>query len=171
MKRLHVHVAVDDLTHSVGFYRTLFAAEPAVVKPDYAKWMLDDPRVNFVISTRSGKSGLDHLGIQVETSDELQEVYRRLQQADRPVLDQGATTCCYAQSEKSWITDPQGLSWETFLTTGESTVYGDSADLGAIRTTAATCCTPETPQDACCAPKLDLTVAAPCCGPKASDHA
>ena len=97
------------------------------------KWMLDDPRVNFAISTRSGKSGLDHLGIQVETQDELHEVYDRLRQADRPVLDEGATTCCYAQSEKSWITDPQGLSWETFLTSGESTVYGDSADLGAIR--------------------------------------
>jgi len=156
MKRLHVHVSADDLAQSVRFYSTLFAAEPAVTKQDYAKWMLDDPRVNFAISTRSGESGLDHLGIQVETLGELQEVYGRLRQADRPVLDEGATTCCYAQSEKSWITDPQGVSWETFLTTGESTVYGDSADLGAIRTTAAVCCTPETPQGACCAPKPDL---------------
>ena len=162
MKRLHVHVSVDDLAQSVRFYSTLFAAEPAVTKADYAKWMLDDPRVNFAISTRSGGSGLDHLGIQVETQGELQEVYDRLRQADRPVLDEGATTCCYAQSEKSWITDPQGLSWETFLTTGESTVYGDSADLGAIRTTAAICCTSETPQGACCAPKPELAAAA-CC--------
>ena len=123
MKRLHVHVSVDDLAQSVRFYSTLFAAEPAVTKPDYAKWMLDDPRVNFAISTRSGGSGLDHLGIQVETQGELQEVYGRLRQADRPVVEQSATTCCYAQSEKSWITDPQGVSWETFLTTGESTVY------------------------------------------------
>jgi catechol 2,3-dioxygenase-like lactoylglutathione lyase family enzyme len=163
MKRLHVHVSVDDLAQSVLFYSTLFAAEHAVAKVDYAKWMLDDPRVNFAISTRSGGSGLDHLGIQVETQDELQEVFGRLRQADRPVLDEGATTCCYAQSEKSWITDPQGVSWETFLTTGESTVYGDSADLGAIRTTAAVCCTPETPQGACCAPKPELAAASACC--------
>ena len=159
MKRLHVHVSVDDLAQSVRFYSTLFAAEPAVTKADYAKWMLDDPRVNFAISTRSGGSGLDHLGIQVETQDELQEVYGRLRQADRPVLDEGATTCCYAQSEKSWITDPQGVSWETFLTTGESTLYGNSADLGAIRTTAAVCCTPETPRE------TGLAVTAACCAP------
>ena len=163
MKRLHVHVSVDDLAQSVRFYSTLFATEPAVTKADYAKWMLDDPRVNFAISTRSGGAGLDHLGIQVETQGELQEVYGRLRQADRPVVEQSATTCCYAQSEKSWITDPQGVSWETFLTTGESTVYGDSADLGAIRTTAAVCCTPETPQSACCAPKPDLAATAACC--------
>jgi catechol 2,3-dioxygenase-like lactoylglutathione lyase family enzyme len=149
MKRLHVHVSVHDLAGSVRFYSALFAATPAVRKPDYAKWMLDDPRVNFAISTRSGGSGLDHLGIQVETADELADVYSRLQAADRPVLEEGATTCCYATSEKSWIADPQGLSWETFLTSGESTVYGDSADLGAIRTTAATCCAPETRQGAC----------------------
>jgi catechol-2,3-dioxygenase len=164
MKRLHVHVSVEDIAQSVRFYSTLFAAEPAVTKPDYAKWMLDDPRVNFAISTRSGEAGLDHLGIQVETSDELHEVYGRLQQADRPVLEEGATTCCYAKSEKSWITDPQGLSWETFLTSGESTVYGDSVDLGPIRTTAAACCTPETPQGVCCDPKPELAAHASCCG-------
>lgn len=148
MKRLHVHVSVEDIARSVRFYSTLFAAEPAVVKPDYAKWMLEDPRVNFAISTRGGQTGLDHLGIQVETPDELHEVYGRLQAADRPVLEEGATTCCYAKSEKSWITDPQGVSWETFLTTGESTVYGDSADLGPIRTTGNACCTPAAPQGA-----------------------
>lgn len=115
MKRLHVHVSVDDLARSIGFYSTLFAAEPSVVKPDYAK------------------AGLDHLGIQVETRAELQDVYRRLRQADRPMLEEGATTCCYAKSEKAWIADPQGVSWETFLTSGESTVYGDSADLGPIQ--------------------------------------
>jgi catechol 2,3-dioxygenase-like lactoylglutathione lyase family enzyme len=134
MKRLHVHVSVEDIAQSVRFYSKLFATEPAVIKTDYAKWMLDDPRVNFAISTRCGVVGVDHLGIQVETPDELREVYQRLQQADRPVLEEGATTCCYARSEKSWITDPQGLSWETFLTSGESTVYGDSVDLGPIRT-------------------------------------
>ena len=165
MKRLHVHVSVDDLDASTRFYSTLFAVPPSVIKPDYAKWMLDDPLVNFAISTRSGKSGLDHLGIQVETQDELHDVYDRLQQADRPVLEEGATTCCYAKSEKSWITDPQGLSWETFLTSGESTVYGDSVDLGPIRTTATACCTPETRQGVCCAPKPELASTAACCGP------
>jgi catechol-2,3-dioxygenase len=144
MKRLHVHVSVDDLAQSIRFYSTLFSAQPTVTRPDYAKWMLDDPCVNFAISTRSSETGLDHLGIQVETSDELHEVYGRLRQADRSVLEEGATTCCYAKSEKSWITDPQGLSWETFLTTGESTVYGDSVDLGPIRTAKAkTCCEPQ----------------------------
>ncbi len=164
MKRLHVHVSVEDIARSVRFYSTLFAAEPTVTKPDYAKWMLDDPRVNFAISTRSAQSGLDHLGIQVETSEELHEVYGRLQQADHPILEEGATTCCYAQSEKSWVADPQGLPWETFLTSGESTVYGDSVDLGPIRTTAAACCTPETPPRACCAPKPDLAADGACCG-------
>jgi catechol 2,3-dioxygenase-like lactoylglutathione lyase family enzyme len=143
MKRLHVHVAVNDLDHSIAFYTTLFAAQPTVTKPDYAKWMLDDPRVNFAISTRGGQNGLDHLGIQVETQDELHEVYGRLEQANRPVLEEGATTCCYAKSEKSWITDPQGLSWETFLTSGESTIYGDSVDLGPIRTASVACCAPD----------------------------
>jgi catechol 2,3-dioxygenase-like lactoylglutathione lyase family enzyme len=170
MKRLHVHVSVDDLAESVRFYSTLFAAEPGVMKGDYAKWMLDDPRVNFAISARSGESGLDHLGIQVETPGELQEVFGRLSRADRPVLDEGATTCCYAQSEKAWITDPQGLSWETFLTTGDSTIYGDSVDLGPIRTTSASCCTPETLQGACCAPKPELAANAPCCAAGEASH-
>lgn len=167
MKRLHVHVSVADIAQSVRFYSTLFAAAPAVIKPDYAKWMLDDPRVNFAISTRNGQKGLDHLGIQVETADELHEVYGRLQQADRPVLEEGATVCCYARSEKSWITDPQDVSWETFLTSGESTVYGDSVDLGPIRTTAGACRTPETSQGTCCAPKSEPEPDAPCCGPAA----
>lgn len=143
MKRLHIHVSVDNIAHSIHFYSTLFASQPIITKSDYAKWMLDDPSVNFAISTRGGQNGLDHLGIQVETPHELHEVYRRLQQANRPVLEEGATTCCYAKSEKSWITDPQGISWETFLTTGESTVYGDSLDLGPIRNASVACCTPE----------------------------
>ena len=159
MKRLHVHVSVRDLAQSVQFYSALFATEPAVVKGDYAKWMLDDPRVNFAISTRSGNAGLDHLGIQVETQDELHDVYERLQRADRPVLEEGATVCCYAQSEKAWITDPQGLSWETFLTVGESTVYGDSADLGPIRTTAEVHDKPGATQAACCTPKAQSNAA------------
>jgi hypothetical protein len=127
MKRLHVHVAVESLTDAIEFYTTLFAATPSIVKPDYAKWMLDDPRVNFAISTRGGRVGLDHLGIQVESAAELQEVYGRLRAADRPVVEEGQTTCCYAQSEKSWIDDPAGIPWEAFITTGESAFYGNSA--------------------------------------------
>jgi hypothetical protein len=124
MKRLHVHVSVDDLATSIRFYSTLFAAEPTVVKPDYAKWMLEDPRVNFAISHQNGDAGIRHLGIQVEDKAELADVYSRLKRADAAVVEEGATTCCYAKSEKSWIADPQGIQWETFLTSGESTTYG-----------------------------------------------
>ncbi len=147
MKRLHVHVAVDDLAQSVRFYSTLFAAEPTVIESDYAKWMLEDPRVNFAISKRGGAAGVQHLGIQVEDSAELAEVYDRLKRAERPVLDEGSTTCCYAHSEKQWIADPQGVAWETFLTHGRSTVYGSE---GAARKLAAnakpaSCCEPVQP--------------------------
>jgi catechol 2,3-dioxygenase-like lactoylglutathione lyase family enzyme len=124
MKRLHVHVSVKDLDASVRFYSQLFALAPAVRKADYAKWMLEDPRVNFAISERDGNPGVQHLGIQVENRAELREMYERLQRAERPVIEEGETICCYAHSEKSWIDDPQGIHWETFLTTGESTVYG-----------------------------------------------
>lgn len=137
MKRLHVHVSVDDLDASVRFYSSLFALEPSVRKPDYAKWMLDDPFVNFAISARGAPAGVEHLGIQVDDDDELEEVYERLQRADRPVLDEGETVCCYAHSRKSWIEDPQGVRWETFLTTGESTVYGNE-----VPASAAACCVP-----------------------------
>jgi len=126
MKRLHVHVSVNDIGQSVRFYSTLFASQPAVLKPDYAKWMLEDPRVNFAISKRGAAPGLDHLGIQVEGEAELGEVYERLDRAQAPVLKEQATTCCYAKSDKQWISDPQGVAWETFLTHGESTVYGHS---------------------------------------------
>jgi catechol 2,3-dioxygenase-like lactoylglutathione lyase family enzyme len=163
MKRLHVHVSVEDLRASIHFYRTLFAAEPTVVKPDYAKWMLEDPRVNFAISQRGAAGGVEHLGIQVETPDELRDVYGRLQQAERPVLDEGETTCCYAKSAKQWISDPQGVAWEAFLTSGESTVYGDAPNLGAIEAEA-DCCTPTTAQGVCCPPKSELPADAPCCG-------
>lgn len=154
MKRLHVHLSVEDLPQSIRFYSTLFAAEPTVLKPDYAKWMLDDPRVNFAISQRGAAPGVEHLGIQVETPEELQEVYARLEAADRPVLEEGATICCYHHSEKSWISDPQGVAWETFLTHGESTVYGGSPDLEPMK--AAACCEPaqvETAPAACCSPR------------------
>jgi hypothetical protein len=152
MKRMHVHVSVENVEKSVSFYSALFAAKPVVVKSDYAKWMLDDPRVNFAISTRGRQPGLDHLGIQVESPEELQEVYARLHQAGGDVLEQGQTSCCYAKSEKSWIDDPAGLSWETFLTSGETTNYGDSFDREARIAHQKACCAPqvEKPTSSCC---------------------
>jgi len=149
MKRLHVHVSVADLPQSIRFYSTLFAAEPTVRKGDYAKWMLDDPRVNFAISQRTTDTGVRHLGIQVEDKSELADVYSRLKRADRPVLEEGATTCCYAQSEKSWVEDPQGVKWETFFTTGESTTYGSAE--------------PVLPRENCCEPETAAPKASRCC--------
>jgi hypothetical protein len=124
MKRLHVHVSVKDLDASIGFDPHLFAAEPSVRKSDYAKWMFEDPRVNFAISQRARDPRVQHLGIQVQDRGELAEVYGRLRRAEGPLIEEGETTCCYAHSEKSWIDDPQGIAWETFLTIGESTIYG-----------------------------------------------
>lgn len=156
MKRLHVHVGVNDLSRSVTFYSTLFGAEPTVLKGDYAKWMLEDPRVNFAISSGNhATKGIEHLGIQVESGEELTEVYDRLKTADRPMLEEGATTCCYAKSEKSWISDPDGVVWEAFFTNGEATVYGDSPSLTALSDNAA--------ENACCAPAL-APAKVSCCG-------
>src|SRR3981081_2943401 len=144
MKRMHVHVAVKDLQQSIGFYSALFAAQPCVAKADYAKWMLDDPRVNFAISTRGREPGLDHLGIQVEDKTELHEVYSRLRKAGSTVIEQGETACCYAKSEKSWIDDPAGIVWETFHTTGENTQYGDGTGENEARVAhAKACCAPQ----------------------------
>jgi hypothetical protein len=133
MKRLHVHVSVDDLAGSIRFYSTLFAAEPSVVKPDYAKWMLDDPRVNFAISSGGGGSGISHLGIQAEDEAELAEISGRLARAERPVVEEKGAVCCYARSDKHWIADPQGVPWETFYTHGEATVYGGGGALTRLR--------------------------------------
>lgn len=151
MKRFHVHVAVENIAQSIGFYRVMFNAEPTVIKDDYAKWMLDDPRINFSISSRGRAPGLDHLGLQVESTEELTEMSQRLQAAGEAVMEQEATTCCYAESSKAWAQDPAGIAWETFLTTGESTTYGG---------TSATCTTPRIAsgkkviaiQGSCCAP-------------------
>jgi hypothetical protein len=156
MKRLHVHVGVDELAQSIRFYSTLFAAEPATVKDDYAKWMLDDPRVNFAISTRAGRaSGISHLGIQAEDETELGEVYERLARAERPIVEAKNATCCYAQSDKQWIADPQGVPWETFFTYGESTVYGEGSLAKLNEVNDAACCAP-----ICCEPEALSTAAA-----------
>jgi catechol 2,3-dioxygenase-like lactoylglutathione lyase family enzyme len=154
MKRMHVHVSVADIDKAIGFYSALFAAKPAVVKGDYAKWMLDDPRMNFAISTRGREPGLDHLGIQVEDKAELHEVYARLKEAGGTVIEQGETACCYAKSEKSWIDDPAGISWETFHTTGDSISYGDGSGENQARVAHA---------KACCVPQPAPATASACC--------
>ena len=127
MKRLHVHVAVHDLKQSIRFYSALFAAQPTVLKDDYAKWMLDDPRVNFAISARGAKTGLDHLGIQAENGEELEDIGARLAQADVSTTPQKGASCCYAKSDKYWTIDPQGVAWESFHTLDSVPVYGEQA--------------------------------------------
>lgn len=165
MKRFHVHMHVSDLDQSIAFYSKLFAAQPARVENDYAKWMLEDPRVNFAISTRGGKPGLDHLGFQVDDADELAELKGRAQSADMALLDEGATTCCYVRSEKHWVTDPQGVAWEHFHTLGSIPLFNEAPAVGSAH--AAACCPtgnpsePEPGKAACCGPKS--TDAAKCC--------
>ena len=136
MKTMHVHVAVSDLDASVGFYSRLFGAQPSVLKPDYAKWMLEDPRVNFAVSSRGLPPGIDHLGIQVESDGELAELHRRLEAAGQAIESQENTTCCYARSDKHWVADPQGIAWETFHTLDGAPTYG--ADRATERSGA--CC-------------------------------
>lgn len=125
MKRFHVHVRVKDLQDSVAFYNALFNQQPTVLKPDYAKWMLDDPRINYAISTGHAENGIEHLGLQVESEAELQDVYYNMEQAKGSIRVEGECTCCYSKSQKSWITDPQGVDWEAFYTHGTATVYGE----------------------------------------------
>lgn len=152
MKRLHIHVAVADLAQSVNFYSTLFGTEPSVQKPDYAKWLLDDPQVNFAISTRSATPGLDHLGIKVDEAADLEAITERLHAAGSQTLQQEATTCCYARSDKTWVEDPAGLRWESFRSLGESVDYGVSGvKTDADHDDAATA-------SACCAPTLPAAV-------------
>ena len=138
MKRFHVHVHVDDLAKSVAFYSKMFAAEPARLETDYAKWMLEDPRINFAISTRGGKPGVDHLGFQTDTDDELAELRARAQAADMTLLDEGNVSCCYARSEKHWVTDPQGIAWEHFHTLDNIPTF--SQDSAGVPQEAAACC-------------------------------
>jgi catechol 2,3-dioxygenase-like lactoylglutathione lyase family enzyme len=177
MKRMHLHVGVENIDASVAFYNTLFAATPAIHKDDYAKWMLDDPRINFAISSTDHTAiGIEHIGFQAETPEELAEIYTRLSAAGRPVFAEGATNCCYAKSEKNWITDPDGIIWETFLTNGETTAYGDKpieemamaklaglTDAKSANAADGSCCTPQTAQGVCCDPKPELAMDAPCC--------
>ncbi len=139
MKRFHVHVAVDDLARSTAFYATLFDAQPTVVKDDYAKWMLDDPKVNFAISARGRNPGIDHLGIQVESGEELAELAGRLKAAGETTFDETAVNCCYATGDKSWVNDPAGVRWETFHTFGEAVTYGEDAP-APEPAAAASCC-------------------------------
>lgn len=147
MKRFHIHVAVESIDNSVKFYSNLFGSAPTVVKEDYAKWMLDDPIINFAISARGREPGIDHMGIQAENEKELKEVTQRLKSADMEVLDEGATTCCYAKSEKAWVVDPQGIAWETFLTSEQATVYGVDNEV--------TTEVPMAKKSACCGPSVE----------------
>lgn len=154
MKRFHVHVSVTDLSQSVGFYSKLFGAEPSVTKTDYAKWMLDDPRINFAISTREGKAGLNHLGFQVDSDEELTQLREQAQKADIAAVEELGAACCYAKSDKHWIEDPQGIAWETFHTLGDIPVFGAPAVKAEQ-------------SSACCAPKVSaipVKVQSACCG-------
>lgn len=144
MKRFHVHVNVADLEQSIRFYSTLFGSAPSVRKADYAKWMLDDPRINFAISTRGAKLGVDHLGIQTDSEEELQALLARAQAADMALLDEGETTCCYARSDKYWVTDPQGIAWEQFHTLGTIAVFSERQ--APAEPASSACCAPAAPR-------------------------
>ena len=147
MKRFHVHAHVEDLAQSIAFYSKLFGAEPTRVESDYAKWMLEDPRINFAISNRGGKPGVDHLGLQTDTEEELVELKARAKAADMTLLDEGQTTCCYAQSDKYWLTDPQGIAWEQFHTLGNIPVFSESKPQAAeASASASTCCAGDAPR-------------------------
>ncbi len=148
MKRFHIHVGVKNIEQSVQFYSTLFGQKPTKLKEDYAKWMLEDPRLNFAISTRSNEEGVDHLGIQVENSTELAEITERLKNADVGIYDEGETTCCYAESNKAWAKDPSGLAWETYQNMGDVEVYSTKVD--ATDADDSSCCVPDDTETSCC---------------------
>ena len=145
MSRFHIHIAVEDLRKSIDFYSAMFGTEPTVAKPDYAKWRLEDPRINFAISTRGSKPGLDHVGIQAEDETELADLRTRLDAAGIQGLEQTATTCCYSKSDKYWAVDPQGIAWETFLTLGEAAMFGGEVP---AEEEGGACCTPDVSK--CC---------------------
>lgn len=167
MKRLHIHVSVDELSTSVRFYNALFGAEPTVLKHDYAKWMLDDPRVNFAISQRGAPAGLDHLGIQAENGDELAELKQRIDAAGMAALTEAGTTCCYARSDKHWVQDPSGIAWETYHTLDSAPTYNDAPQ--AVAANPDSCCAPAPAAlavaDACCTPAASSADTGSCCAP------
>jgi catechol 2,3-dioxygenase-like lactoylglutathione lyase family enzyme len=144
MKRFHVHVSVDDLDANIRFYSTVFGVPPTVVKTDYAKWMLDDPRVNFALSKRGARAGLDHLGVQVDSDEELAQLREQVGQAEIAALDQTGAACCYAKSNKYWVTDPQGIAWETFHTLDSVPVFGEDNRSAPAAQEATACCSPAT---------------------------
>jgi catechol 2,3-dioxygenase-like lactoylglutathione lyase family enzyme len=143
MKRFHVHVSVSDLAQSIRFYSTLFATGPTVVKSDYAKWMLEDPRINFAISTRDPVAGVNHIGLQVDSAEELGNLDAQLKRADGDLVLESGITCCYAKGNKYWVTDPQGVAWEVFHTLEDAPVYGEYGSIGSLRSSEKpVCCTP-----------------------------
>jgi catechol 2,3-dioxygenase-like lactoylglutathione lyase family enzyme len=156
MNRFHVHLSVKDLAESIRFYSKLFGAEPSVTKSDYAKWMLDDPRINFAISERGHSVGVNHLGFQVDSDDELGTVRAQIARADIGAVDEKGANCCYARSDKYWVEDPQGIAWETFHSLGDIPIYGE--DRGPKADVEGACCTPlavqasNTAEAACCVP-------------------
>jgi catechol 2,3-dioxygenase-like lactoylglutathione lyase family enzyme len=157
MKRMHIHVGVENLDRSINFYSTLFGAAPVKTQTDYAKWMPDDLHINFAISTRAGKQGVDHLGLQVDDDSELEELRERLKSADLSVFDEGETVCCYARSDKTWARDPSGIAWEAYKTMEDAQLFSDSET-----SESEACCTPETRGQAeCCVPSAQT---AGCCG-------
>lgn len=145
MKRLHVHVSVENLQDSIRFYSAVFGVQPTVEKTDYAKWMLDEPRINFAISMRGQRAGVNHLGIQVESAEELQQMRSQLEAADLGLSEQTAVSCCYARSDKYWVTDPAGVAWETFHSLNSIPIYGDEPRAGAASPENQACCIPLAP--------------------------
>lgn len=160
MKRFHIHVGVSDLAQSIRFYSALFGSEPAKVKDDYAKWMLDDPRINFAISTRAAKTGVDHLGLQVDSVDELNVLRAQMSSANISTHDDGETTCCYAKSEKSWVADPDGIAWEAYHTMQDAQIFSHSE---TPKSEQSACCAPTTGQVACSIPVIKKSDTG-CCG-------
>ena len=156
MKRIHIHVGVEKLAESIRFYSAVFGAQPVKTKPDYAKWMLEDPRVNFAISTRASRTGVDHLGIQVDENDELTEIRERVKGAELAVFDEGQAVCCYANSDKSWVQDPTGIPWEAYRTMEDAQIFSSKTVAQE-----SACCPQSVDNAACCEPSEKTTA---CCG-------
>lgn len=162
MKRMHIHVGVQNIEESVRFYSALFGTQPAKLKPDYAKWMLEDPRLNFAISTRTKEPGLDHLGLQVDDAGELTALREQMSAANISTHSDGETTCCYARSEKSWVEDPDGIAWEAYHSMEDVQIFSASDAVEEV----GACCIRETPQAVCCDPTPELAATALCRGPR-----